>query len=270
MPGSTANAKARRRTRREQARTDYAGDWLPVEALGRDGLLIRSDGAFVRYLQVAPSNPLVLSDAECVELSRSFGEVLSRIPARMTATFHVEATPLPVEALLDEVSEQVEAPAQALELAAGRDNGQGEALAERAAALRALGDAEQITIAEHAEAQAAMDIRYYVIVSYMPDLPVRPGLDDLVPGRRAVSAPLVRSVEAHREVAHKSLQLTEAIRHDLETLDLAVSRLDGPAVAQLLWRSFAPHQAIVTPQQGPRAETLEVLGELEHHHDQTQ
>src|ERR671933_604963 len=98
MPGLTAKPKSRRQVRRERARTDYAGDWLPVEALGRDGLMVRSDGAFVRYLQVAPTNPLVLSDPECVELSRSFGEILSRIPARMTAIFHVEATPLPVEA----------------------------------------------------------------------------------------------------------------------------------------------------------------------------
>ncbi len=71
---------SRRAQRREESRTDYAGDWLPLEALGRDGLLIRSDGAFVRYLEVTPTNPLVLSDAQCVELSRSFGAIASRIP----------------------------------------------------------------------------------------------------------------------------------------------------------------------------------------------
>ena len=268
MAGAPNSRRGRRRARREQGRTDYAGDWLPVEHLGADGLLVRSDGAFVRYLEVTPTNPLVLSDAECVELSRALGAVASRVPARMNATIHVQATPLAIDELLAEVARDVDEHADQLQTRAANDT-DGATTAARAAALRALGDGEQASLAEHAEAQAAMEIRYYVIVTYMPDLPVRPGLDDLLPGRRTRSAALARTADSHRQVAHKSLALTEAIRQDLEALDLAVQRLDGPAVAQLLWRSFAPHQAAATPQQGPRQQTLEVLGELEDRHDQT-
>lgn len=268
-PDPTTRA-SRRHARRERSRTDYAGDWLAVEHLGADGLVVRSDGAFVRYLEVSPTNPLVLSDAECVELSRAFGAVASRIPARMTATIHVQATPLPIDQLLSEVADHVDGHTENLQTQAQHANGNAAALTARAAALRAFGDGEQASLAEHAETQAAMEIRYYVIVPYMPGLPVRPGLDDLIPGRRETSAPLTRTRDSHRQVAHKSLALTEAIRQDLEALDLAVQRLDGPAVAQLLWRSFAPHQAVTTPQQGPRLEALEVLGEVEDRHDHTQ
>src|SRR5216684_1036412 len=173
--------------RRERERVEYAGDWLPIEALGRDGLLVRSDGAFVRYLEVTPTNPLVLSDADCVELSRSFGQVVSRVPARMNATFYVEATPLPVGQLLEEVQRDVDAHADRLDRQAAESGGDAGGLAARAAALRALSDAEQISLAEHAEAQAAVEVRYYVLVPYMPDLPLRPGVADMLPGRHAPS-----------------------------------------------------------------------------------
>src|ERR671914_432729 len=51
-----------------------AGELLAVEALDRAGVLVTSEGAVVRYLRVAPKNPLVMSDAERVQVSHAFGE----------------------------------------------------------------------------------------------------------------------------------------------------------------------------------------------------
>jgi hypothetical protein len=41
-----------------------AGELCAVEALDREGLLVTSEGGFVRYLRVTPKNPLVMSDRD--------------------------------------------------------------------------------------------------------------------------------------------------------------------------------------------------------------
>ena len=62
------------------ARRRAVGELLPVEALDQDGLLVRSDGAFVRYLQVVPSNPLVLDEQGCDRMTRGLTDLLLRVP----------------------------------------------------------------------------------------------------------------------------------------------------------------------------------------------
>jgi hypothetical protein len=41
-----------------------AGELLGVEAVDRTGLVVTSEGAFVRVLRVAPVNPLLMSGEE--------------------------------------------------------------------------------------------------------------------------------------------------------------------------------------------------------------
>jgi hypothetical protein len=82
----------KRRARRDRptdrpTREDYAADLLPVEALGRDGLLIRSDGAFVRFLEVIPRNPLVMSEADCRRMAVGFTSLLGLLPAGQSVQF---------------------------------------------------------------------------------------------------------------------------------------------------------------------------------------
>ena len=41
-----------------------AGELLAVEAIDRTGLVVTSEGAFVRILRVTPPNPLIMSGEE--------------------------------------------------------------------------------------------------------------------------------------------------------------------------------------------------------------
>ena len=58
-----------------------AGELLAIEALDRAGVLVTSEGALVRYLRVAPKNPLVMSDVERAQVSHAFGQLVARVPA---------------------------------------------------------------------------------------------------------------------------------------------------------------------------------------------
>src|SRR3954451_18926200 len=87
---------------RRRERPAHAGDLLPVEALLEDGLLIRSDGAHVRYLEVLPRNPLVLDPDGAERLTAGFAAVLARLPAGQSMQLYVEARPLALDAVLEQ------------------------------------------------------------------------------------------------------------------------------------------------------------------------
>ena len=137
----------------------------------------------------------------------------------------------------------------------------------RAAALARLHAALRESLERHADAQAAVDVAYYVIVPYVPDQRVRVGWRDLLPARRTAlaAATLERSLESHRRVARESLHVTDSIRGDLEALDLGTHMLSGPEVLDLLWRRFNPTAADRTPERRPgaREQRLELVGELD-------
>ena len=47
----------------EAGRLPEAGELLAVEAIDRTGLIVTSEGAFVRIFRVTPPNPLLMSGA---------------------------------------------------------------------------------------------------------------------------------------------------------------------------------------------------------------
>ena len=79
-----------------------AGELLGIEALDRSGVLVTSEGALVRYLRVAPKNPLVMSDAERAHVSHAFGQLVARVAAGQSVQFYVEAAPVRLDALLEQ------------------------------------------------------------------------------------------------------------------------------------------------------------------------
>jgi hypothetical protein len=238
-----------------------AGELLAVEALDRAGVLVTSEGALVRYLRVAPKNPLVMSDAERAQVSHAFGQLVARVPAGQSLQFYVEAAPVRLDALLEHSRREAERGLVPLEQSGDP------ALRDRARALRRLHGALERSLAVHSDEQAAVEIGYYVVVPYLPDQGLRVDWRSLLPGRRTrlPSAPLRRPLESHRRVLRESLRLTDSIRADLEALDLSTRLLSGPEVADLLWRRFNPTTADRTPDRRPGAQEsrLEVLGELD-------
>ena len=234
-----------------------AGDLCAVEAIDREGLLVSSDGALVRVLRAAPKNPLVMSAVEREQIGRAFGQLTARLQAGQSLQFYVEATPVRLDALLAHSQTEAERAIRAL---GPKTDGRRDAMRRLHAALRE-------SLERHADEQAAVDVAYYVVVPYLPDKNNRLQWRQLLPGgrRRLASAPLERTLDAHRRVARESLHVTDQIRGDLEALDLSTHLLSGAEVLDLLWRRFNPTAADRTPDRRPgaREERLEVVGELD-------
>jgi hypothetical protein len=231
-----------------------AGQLAAVEALDQSGLLVTSEGALVRVLEVTAKNPLVMGAAERVAVSQALGALVGRLRAGQSLQFYVEARPVRLEALVEQGRAETAAAASELERAGER---------ERGAALRRLGAAHERSLRVHSDDQAAVDVRYFVVVPYLPqESGVRVDWRSLGPGsRRLGAAPLRRALESHRRVVRESLRHTDLVRSDLEALDLSTRMLQGPEVAELLWRRFNPTSADREPLRAPGR--LELVGELE-------
>src|SRR3954447_37679 len=132
---------------RRRARPAHAGDLLPVEALGEDGLLVRSDGAHVRYLEVLPRNPLVLDADGAERLTGGFAAVLARLPAGQSVQLYVEARPLALDAVLERCLGEAER---------ARTHDDGAAAPAPRESLARLGEVHAESLRIHAAEQAAV------------------------------------------------------------------------------------------------------------------
>src|SRR5213078_2722193 len=81
-------------------RLPEAGELLAIEALSRDGVLVTSEGALVRYLRVSAKNPLVMADEERRAVGEGFGRLAARVQSGRSLQFYVEARPVHLEVLL--------------------------------------------------------------------------------------------------------------------------------------------------------------------------
>jgi hypothetical protein len=77
-----------------------AGELAAVEAIDRGGVVITSDGAFVRVLQVTPPNPLILADEDRRAVAAGFCHLIGRLRAGQSLQFYVDARPIRLEDLL--------------------------------------------------------------------------------------------------------------------------------------------------------------------------
>ena len=116
-------AVAQRRRRRgatKAAPSASAADLLRIVALSDEGVVIRADGALVRYAELVPANPDVLSDEQRQDLIETLGyEVLAHLldtRGGQDAQFYVEGRPVQLRDLLRAHEQRVE---QMLEHVAG-------------------------------------------------------------------------------------------------------------------------------------------------------
>jgi hypothetical protein len=249
---------AKRGAGKKSARS-YAGDFFAVAALFEDGLLIRDDGVFVRYLEVIPRNPLVLDERDCQELAAEFGAIARQIPAGANAQFYVHATPLRLTDVLARYRRQV-AHATA-ELAGGDPEHQ-----QRAAALRALASVHAESLDQHADDHAAVEVRYVVVLPFDPSMAsMRPGALTLRAPRRQTI--LARDLDAHRRLARESLRYADGIRSGLHASGLQARAIDGADVADLLWQRGTPRAAHADAAVAPSRHATQVLSTLDTHAD---
>lgn len=202
-------------------------DLLPLAGLFADGLLLRGDGGLVRALDVSPGNPLVLDEDGSERMTRGLVELLHRLPAAMGVQVLAQADPVDLETLL--AAERARTDHATMPLldagAAGREQGE---------ALRALAACHEHGLALHADAQAAVRLRFTLLTTWTePHRGPRGGRSE------------------HERSARESLVLTEHVASALQGCDLPATLLDGPGFADLLWRRLCPRTSALLPAQAP-------------------
>jgi hypothetical protein len=88
-----------------------AGDLVAVEAIDRTGLVITSEGAFVRVLRVTPPNPLMLSREDRETVAAGFCHLVGRLRPGQSLQFYIDARPVQLGELLAEARREVVAAA---------------------------------------------------------------------------------------------------------------------------------------------------------------
>ena len=232
-----------------------AGDLLPVEYLDRTGLIITSEGAFVRIFRVAPPNPLLMSGEERGKTAATFQRLVSQLKADETLQIYIDARPVNLSQLLATCRREVQASA------GPPPSAEHPARDRTALAQWRLYAALEESLKLHADEQAAVQVSAYVVVPFVPrDSTARAALA-WVRRSKLPTAPLERPVQAHRRTVRAQLAHVDGLRAELEAEGMATELLDGDQVLHMLWSRFNPTKA----DNGRRApsSTVEVLGELD-------
>jgi hypothetical protein len=239
-----------------------AGELLGLQALDRSGLAVTSEGALVRIIKVQPPNPYMMSQQERVMTAQAFNRIISRLGVGQTLQFYVEARPVPLKAILENSRREVEAWAGPPPT---RDRPARDALAlSRWRGFAAMEEGMRL----HADHQAALELSTYVVVPHRPNSrDARALLGQLSQIRRrhrfglGEAAELTRELAAHRRVVRASQAYTDAIRGDLDAMNLPAQILNGEEVFRMLWGRFNPTRADRLGR--PTAAAAETVGRLD-------
>ena len=86
-----------------------AGELLGVEAVDRTGLVVTSEGAFVRIFRVCPVNPLLMSGEERAKAAGTFQRLISQLHDDERIQVFVEGRPVKLAELVGDCRREVEA-----------------------------------------------------------------------------------------------------------------------------------------------------------------
>ena len=244
-----------RKTKGSAGALREVGDLLAVEAIDHTGLIVTSEGAFVRIFRVVPPNPLLMSAQEREKTAGTFQRLVSQLKAEETLQIYIDARPVNLAELLAGCQREVEASAGP---APTREHPARDSLALARWRLYA---AMEESLRLHADEQAATEVSAYVVVPFLPRQSIANAALAWVRRRRLPSAPLERPLQAHRRAVREHLAHVDALRSELEAERMPTDLLDGEEVVRLLWARFNPTKA----DKGRRApaSTVELLGELD-------
>ena len=231
-----------------------AGELLGVEAIDRTGLVVTSEGAFVRIVRVMPVNPLLMSGEEREKTAATFQRLISQLQSDERIQLVVEGRPVNLDELLSECRREVEACAGP---APSRETPSRDPLALSRWRLHA---ALEESLRLHADSQAAVEVNHYLVIPLLPRQHVARAALAYWRRGKLPTAPLERTLTAHRRAVREHLGRIDALRAELEADGMPTELLDGEQVAHLLWASFNTTKA----DRGRRPVQLgELLGELD-------
>ena len=139
-----------------------AGELLGIESVDRTGLVITSEGAFVRIFTVVPVNPLLMSGEEREKTAETFQRLISLLRADERIQIVVEGRPVNLTELLADCRREVE-------VSAGPPPGPGAPAPDRLGLSRwRLHASLEESMRLHADNQAAVEVNHYVVMPFLP------------------------------------------------------------------------------------------------------
>lgn len=202
---------------------------LPIALVEDDGLIITTDGRYVRLIECdRPPNTITADPSELARVEDAFAALCRIIPDRQSITVYAQTDPVPID-------EALAGDQQATDTAAAQDRAHGnDALAT--ARERLLAATRQTVIAAAGAEQPAVAARWWVAVPYRPmpsDMRLR--LRELAAGARG------RTLwETHHDSSWESRRLTDQVDAALRAAGIDTWMLDGTQTLALLWERFHP------------------------------
>jgi hypothetical protein len=231
-----------------------AGELLGVEAVDRTGLVVTSEGTFVRIFRVSPVNPLLMSGEERAKAAGTFQRLISQLHDDERIQVVVEGRPVNLSELVGECRQQVEA------CAGPPPSGDRGAHDQLGLSRWRLHAALEESLRLHADSQAAVEVNHYLVVPFLPRQHIARAALAYWRRGKLPTAPLERTVTAHRRAVREHLGRVDALRSELEAEGMATELLDGEQVVALLWSCFNPTRS----DRGIRPTLAgELLGELD-------
>jgi len=231
-----------------QRRTGSLGELLPIAAVEPDGLVVTTDGRYVRLIdcQRVP-NTITADPGRLAVLERAFRDLCQAIPDRQSLVIYAQTDPVPIDEALAEDRARVQ---HACEQDTACGNGD---LA--AARRRFLSGLTQTVVTAAGAEQPAVAARWWVAVPYLP-VADSPG-EQL---RQAASRARGRTAwTAHHHAAVQSLALTGQIQGALADAGIETYLLDGVQALALLWERLHP-AATELPDLDQFADAVELAG----------
>lgn len=208
------------------------GRLLPLAALEPDGLVVTTDGRYVRAIECeGVPNPVSAGEDTLQRITNGWGGLCAQIPDRQGLCFLVQSDPLPVEEALAADRRKVD-----VATCDDRRHGRGALAVTRGRLLAAQAE----TVHAAAATLAVPAVRYFIVVPWLPELGPREQLAALRPTAGGVKR---TSWAAHQRAARDSLRYADSLLGALTRLGVR-GRLIGP-VEQLayLWERLHPGAA---------------------------
>jgi hypothetical protein len=217
--------------------TRSLADVLPIAVVEPDGLIVTTDGRYVRLLECDRTpNPISADDSELANLERCYRNLCRAIPDGQSITIYSQTDPI-VDALAEDRA-RVQA-ARAHDLRAGH-------LDLAAARRRLLAGLTQTVVWAAGAEQPAVAARWWVAVTWRPHRSIS---EDTPAGermRQAFAQARGQSTwEAHHTTALASLNLTTQIQAVLAGAGIDAWTLDGTAALAVLWERLHPAATVV-------------------------
>ena len=226
-------------------RVGSLGSVLPIALAEPDGLIVTTDGRYVRVIECdRVPNTITADPSELGRIEDCFAHLCRIIPDRQGLTILAQTDPVPID-------DALAADVRAAKIAAARDQlaGQPELAAAR---MRLMAATRQTVRAAAGAEQPAVAARWWVVVPY------RPVIDDSREQLRATWAGARGRTlwETHVEAAIESQRLADQVDAVLRRAGIDTWLLDGTQALALLWERLHPAAELTEPEQKQLLERL--------------